>query len=98
MTRVLTIVAAAVKVRLKDPNGKPVELVVSALPPARHHTIMHPLTLAGLPIIGPDDQGFLDSEGRFCDRRQAHSIAGDSGQIAALDSVFGERLFSEDLW
>ena len=48
------------------------------------------------PMVYPDDQGFLTSEGAFVGRRDAARIAVAAGQVAA--PKWGPDLFSEDLW
>lgn len=83
------IVAAALK------RG---DLIFSAPPPARHHTLLHAVDrLFGdkHEIFLPAEQGFLASNGRFYQRVRAKEIAGDAGQIGSTAS---DELFSEDLW
>jgi hypothetical protein len=82
-----TIVAAAIQY-----HG----LTVSLPPPARHHTILHPLADIVGKVIGPDEQGFLTSTGRFVGRFEARDIAIQSGQNRKPDHQ--HWLFSEDLW
>jgi len=74
-------------------------LVYSALPPARHHTVMQ---LADAnhgpghnPFI-PDEQGFLTSAGRFVDRTEGAEIAVAARQTDKLQ--WPPLLYSEDLW
>lgn len=64
-------------------------------PPARHHHVL--LAIHALypdDIIGPDEQGFVTSTGRFVDRPEAMRIARRAQQ------TFSDHphLFSEDLW
>jgi len=47
------------------------------------------------PIRG--EQGFLDSDGRFLDRRTAMEVARISGQVDP-SREHNDDLFSEDLW
>lgn len=64
-------------------------------PPARHHHVL--LAIHALypdDVIGPDEQGFVTSTGRFVDRREAVSIARRAQQTSS-DRM---HLFSEDLW
>lgn len=86
-----TIVAAALKVD---------NLIVSAPPPARHHTLLFALhNTYGKrgPRVGPSDQGFVTSAGRFVQRDEAARLAVAAGQI--LKPKFQPNaLFSEDLW
>lgn len=87
----LRIVAAALK------RG---ELIFSAPPPARHHTLMHEADrLFGdqhQPFL-PGEQGFLASDGKFYGRKGAYYLAYDAGQLKA-HKVGPKELFSEDLW
>ncbi len=86
---VVTIVAAALK------HGA---LTLSAPPPARHHTLLRAAAGAGLPLIGPDYQGFITSAGTYVDRREAAQIAIDAGQTNEATMHNRHMLFSEDLW
>lgn len=103
-----TIVAAAILVpvpeelREKTWRGKrsyPDHLIVSAPPPARHHTLLHPMCdLTGL-ALGPREQGFVTSTGRYVDREEGLQIALASGQPMNDHPARHDRLlFSEDLW
>jgi hypothetical protein len=74
------------------------ELIISAPPPARHHTLLHGMfDLLGSPKLVPFDQGFVTSTGRFVEREKGLQIA-----IAAKQTDKGkyrsDELFSEDLW
>lgn len=71
-------------------------LVMSRRPPARHNNILRCLSPRQAKAIGPDQQGFLTSEGRFVGRRAALIIARDAGQL--IRPPFTEELFSEDVW
>lgn len=86
----LRIVAAALK------RGS---IVFSALPPARHHTLMHEADR----IFGdkhqpflPDEQGFLACDGAFYGREDAARIAVLAEQV--VEPRYGRELYSEDLW
>jgi hypothetical protein len=101
-----TIVAAALRLKLADAwvnQGYPTELIVSAPPPARHHSLLHPVKdhWDWELRIHPDDQGFLTSAGRFVGRKEALDIAERAGQIDPTNRKSGSSsndLFSEDLW
>lgn len=98
-----TIVAAAIRTRFECPGTPNGEQIVSAPPPARHHTLIHPLnelaTKAGSKRVQPEDQGFLTSTGRFVDRKEAMQIAISSGQpMINHPSRNNHTLYSEDLW
>ena len=87
-----TIVSAALRLG---------HLIVSAPPPARHHTLINGLGLAtGVPrLTHMDDQGFLTNIGRWVDRVTAKQIAIANGQLIAEScAVQGDELYSEDLW
>ena len=43
------------------------------------------------------DQGFLDRDGTYLDRRQALEVARAAGQLRA-DVAVHDRLYSENLW
>lgn len=93
----LTIVAAALQISVPNPaTGKDQLLIISAPPPARHHTLLHPMG-GRVGFIGPDEQGFLASDGRFYGRIGAAQIALTAGQITEL-KFNPYDLFSEDLW
>lgn len=102
-----TIVAAAIRVKVPLEfhsrlwKGKPLYpeyVTVTAPPPARHAGLLHPI--ANGQTIGPDDQGFLTSKGRFVGRREALQIVVNAGQrqIDHPARNAGGCLFSEDLW
>lgn len=86
-----TIVAAALKVD---------NFIVSAPPPARHHTLLHALhNTYGKhgPLIKATDQGFVTSAGRYVGRDEAAQMAVAAGQIIK-PKFRPNTLFSEDLW
>lgn len=102
-----TIVAAAIRVKVPATftamrwKGKPLYpeyVTVTAPPPARHAHLLHPV--ANETVVGPDDQGFLTSEGRFVGRAEALAIAvaAKQPQIDHPSKNAGGNLFSEDLW
>lgn len=98
-----TIVAAAIRTRFECPGTPNSEQIVSAPPPARHHTLIHPLNHhakgGGYKRVQPEDQGFLTSTGRFVDRKEAMTIAVSSGQpMINHPSRNNHTLYSEDLW
>lgn len=72
--------------------------VISLPKPARHHTILHSLSLMGIDamLIHGDNQGFITSEGRYVNRVEAFGIAYKAEQIPRGSK--GPQLFSEDLW
>lgn len=70
-------------------------MIYSKRAPARHHDVIR--AMGG--IYGPDTQGFLDSKGRFLDRREAYKLAEANGQLKREPGGYGgELLYSEDLW
>lgn len=77
-------------------------LTVSIAPPARHHTILNLMHESLAPrqerfLIGPEQQGFITSDGRFIGREEALRIAQDAKQIIAKHGSPRE-LYSEDVW
>ncbi|SFJ48951.1 hypothetical protein SAMN03159338_1540 [Sphingomonas sp. NFR04] len=105
-----TIVAAAIRVRVPDHWAKrehdcakpyPDFLTISAPPPARHHTLLHPSFDILGHGTGGDDQGFTTSIGRYVGRAEALEIAVAAGQVDPANRKSGSSfpgLFSEDLW
>jgi len=68
---------------------------------ARHHHVLaeiekeHP----GLSYDPQDDdEGFLTSDGVYLTREEAVDYAIQAGQISDRIKVYGDMLFSEDLW
>lgn len=47
---------------------------------------------------GDNEQGFLTSKNRFVSREEALEIALKENQVLDLKEIFGNRLFSEDLY
>ena len=103
-----TIVAAAIRIPV-DPkwhtttwNGVrvyPDKLIVTSPPPARHHTLLHPMYVEGRRHPTFEDQGFITSTGRYVEREEALRIAIASGQkMIDHPSRHAKWLFSEDLW
>lgn len=68
--------------------------IMSLPPPARHHTILHKYPLTDGHDHG--EQGFIDDQEGFVNRRRAAQIALEQGQIEKLISP--PKLYSEDLW
>lgn len=74
-------------------------LTVTLPPPARHHSILHPLNrLIGARHARFVEQGFITDAGRYVDRQDAAMIACAAGQTTPCKMVVSDRLFSEDLW
>ena len=83
------IVAVAVRVG---------EAIFTQPPPAAHHTLIHKLADMGHDtFVGPSDQGYLTSEGKFVSCELALDIAVRAGQIAKPKSQ-RRQLFPQDLW
>lgn len=73
--------------------------VWSLPPPARHHDVIRWIAESnGEGINGPDEQGFISSDGVFVNRTQALEIALAANQVLDVNNVRANRLFSEDLW
>lgn len=88
----LPIVAVAIRYRDK---------VYSLPSPKRHHDVIRLIAEElGITYVDArdDDQGFLDTSGRFLSRKQALINALDHDQIKDVDQVRLGRLYSEDLW
>lgn len=102
-----TIVAAAIRIPVAEKwlgttwNGErvyPDKLIVTSPPPARHHTLLHPMYDA-YRVTAFEDQGFITSTGRYVEREEALRIAIASGQpMIDHPSRHARDLFSEDLW
>jgi len=84
-----TIVMAAIKT-------SPVT-VAAVLKPGRHKDVIAQLTHHGYSAmaVGPTSQGFVTSEGRFVDRKEAKEIALEAKQI---EDMARSELHSEDVW
>lgn len=73
--------------------------MVSLPPPARHHHCMQWACAIGqLEPIGPDEQGFVTSMGRYIGRLEALKIAIAAGQLLGKPLTPMHGLFSEDVW
>ena len=74
------------------------EVVWSLPSPNRHHDVIdliYERRQDGKMVTG--EQGFLDSEGKFLDRKEALHVAVEADQL--IRKTFPENeLFSEDLW
>jgi hypothetical protein len=103
----LRVVAAAV--RLVAPVDLGVVragdvLILSMPPPARHHTILHAMAACGIVETASGyNQGFLLSDGSYCEREAALVIATAAGQLvlhpdAGRSPIAPPNLFSEDMW
>lgn len=92
------IVAAAIKVR---------DVVCFVEQPGRHHDVFYAMARAGFDQrIGPEQQGFVTTQGRFVGREDARIIAEFADQIIKSDKDNAgvpikrehTQLFSEDVW
>lgn len=102
-----TIVAAAIKVVPSVLRGAPTPsdgIILSAPPPHRHHHLIPAgYVTKGNKPVGPEEQGFLTSEGRFVDRLEAMQIAIAIDQLhpllkGSLQRAGYKELYSEHLW
>ncbi len=106
MSKAEIIVCAAIRYpvegfdqRFKGRRVYPEYLTISAPPPARHGSLLHPFIERTGIRIACEDQGFLTSTGRFVGRKEAHDIAVASGQpLIDHPSRIEGTLYSEDLW
>lgn len=72
----------------------------------RHHNILHDLKENNIPrsIVIQSEQGFVDQDGRFYNRKDAGKHAEECGQVkpghTQIKHEYNPRLglFSEDLW
>jgi len=70
--------------------------------PNRHHDVIR-LIVETDPTVKTvnayeDDQGFLDADGLYLNRRQALYNAQKNNQIKPDTTIRAGRLFSEDIW
>lgn len=69
--------------------------------PNRHHDVIRMIAeQTGVKTVdaGEEDQGFLDSSGRYLNRKQALLNALIHKQVLDENNVRCKMLFSEDLW
>ena len=74
--------------------------------PNRHHDVIRHIVTSTASTDNPithvdardDDQGFLDSAGRYLNRRQALRIAQKSGQLRPDRPIYYGKLYSENVW
>lgn len=71
------------------------DLIVSGEAPRRHHDLISEINTRGWGDTGRWEQGFLDADGAFLNRREAAQRALWAGQVKHLAHM---ELFSEDLW
>ena len=77
--------------------------IVWSLPaPNRHHDVIRMIieTHPSVTTVNAyeDDQGFLDADGLYLNRRQALYNAQVNNQIKPGTTIKAGRLFSEDVW
>ncbi len=72
-------------------------IIMFAMPPARHHTIVNTISPKGIRDIDRYESGFLLDDGSFCSRENAAILAHENGQLTKK-LISPGRLFSEDLW
>lgn len=81
-----------VSVALWDKEGQ----IYSQPRPARHHHVLH-----AHGNLHHAEQGFLLSDGTFCNRKDAYILAKENGQLRreiTKNGYNGDSLFSEDVW
>lgn len=68
-------------------------------PNRHHHVIHHIVEITGVDKVDvrEDDQGFLDSLGRYARRGPALYIAQKAGQLNK-NPIIGNKLYSENVW
>ncbi len=74
--------------------------VVYTLPrPARHSDVIQHMAAKGVIANRPGvEQGFVLSDGSFCDRQRSATIAAKAGQILPGRVVRAKTLTSEEVW
>lgn len=76
--------------------------IVYSLPkPNRHHNIIWKIVEeTGIDKVDSygDDQGFLDSAGKYLTRKEALDNARANGQLRDDRPIWNDELFSENLW
>ena len=78
-------------------NGR----IYSLPAPNRHHNVIWKIaedTRVKTVDAHGDDQGFLDSTGKYLTRKEALDIAVTNGQLKNADVILHDQLYSEDLW
>ena len=91
---------AIVSLRIDAAAIRDIDGNVWSLPqPARHHDVIRLMRESGYagPVSGQDQQGFVLSDGRFCRRKAALSVAKRAGQLKG-GKVIGSQVTTEDLW
>lgn len=76
--------------------------VIYSLPaPNRHHNVISHIveTTNALAVDAYDeDEGFLDEDGRYLNRKQALVNAMEHDQVKDVNNIRCGQLFSEDVW
>lgn len=75
--------------------------IYSLPPPNRHHDVIrHIVETTGVDHVNSlgEDQGFLDEDGNYLNRKQALVSAMINDQIKKGSKVLLGQLFSENLW
>lgn len=74
--------------------------IYSLPPPNRHHNVILKIVeetgVANVNASG-EDQGFLDSTGKYLTRKEALDLAIENGQLR-WDQPIYSQLYSENLW
>lgn len=76
-------------------------LIYSLPSPNRHHNVIWMIVEEGIAKTVDsygDDQGFLDSSGKYFTRKEALDNAKFNGQIRSDRPIWNDELFSENLW
>lgn len=81
-------------VAILTPQGE----IISMMKPNRHCDILFSLIKEGNSGFYESEQGFIDQQGNFLNRRDALKIALDNEQVKYDNLVAPPELFSEDLW
>lgn len=93
-------VDAVVSLRIEAAAIRDIDGKVWSLPqPSRHHDVIRHMRENGYagPVSGQDQQGFVLSDGRYCRRKAALSVAKKAGQLKG-GKLIGSQVTTEDLW
>lgn len=83
------IIGAAIKIK---------DLILFLPCPNRHHNIIHQFFDNFEKVVPKHIQGFLNDKGEFLDRESAFIEAERCNQFKKDVEVWGNKLYSENLW
>lgn len=77
------------------------QCIYSLPKPNRHHNVIKLIVdTTNVQTVNShgEDQGFLDSSGKFLTRKEALELAKNNGQLRDDRPIWNDELFSENLW